>query len=77
MELGSRIKAWREHKGLSQRKLAALLDVTPQAVCMWESSKDWKNLPSTRNLTSFVVDVLGITMERFYGSVPKRKRAAA
>lgn len=73
MDLTSRLKAWREHKGLSQRKLAKLLDVTPQCVCMWESGN---NLPSHRNLTKFV-ELMGITMPRLYGPLPKPKKVAA
>ncbi len=74
MELGLRIATWREHKRLSQRKLAALVEVTPQAVCMWESAKSWQNLPSTRNLDK-VVEVLGLTMKQFYGRTPKAAEA--
>lgn len=76
MNLGLRIAAWRKERGLSQRKLAALIGVTPQAVCMWESKKDWQNMPSTRSLTK-LVEVLGVTMERFYGPLPKSKKRAA
>lgn len=43
---------------------------------MWESDADWRNVPSTRNLAK-IVGALGITMERFYGRVPKAKKAAA
>jgi transcriptional regulator with XRE-family HTH domain len=76
VDIGRRITAWREAKGLSQRKLAALVGVTPQAVCMWEKEATWQNVPSTRNLTKLVA-VFGITMERFYGEVPKPKKKAA
>jgi transcriptional regulator with XRE-family HTH domain len=73
MELGPRIAAWRKHRGLSQRKLAALIEVTPQAVCMWESGASWRNLPSTKNLNKLVA-ALGLTMQRFYGPPPGTKR---
>jgi hypothetical protein len=43
---------------------------------MWEKQAAWQNVPSTRNLTK-LVEVLGITMERFYGDVPKPKKRAA
>jgi transcriptional regulator with XRE-family HTH domain len=76
MDLGRRIQAWREARGLSQRKLAGLVGVTPQAVCMWEKEAIWQNLPSTRNLTK-LVKVFGISMERFYGPLPRPKKKAA
>jgi transcriptional regulator with XRE-family HTH domain len=76
VDIGRRITAWREAKGLSQRKLAQLVGVTPQAVCMWEKATPWQNLPSTRSLTKLVA-VFGITMERFYGDPPKSKKKAA
>lgn len=74
MYLGPRITAWREHKGLSQRKLAALVDVTPQAVCMWESAK-WRKTPSGKNLDK-LLEVLGLTYVKFYGPLPKKRRAS-
>jgi transcriptional regulator with XRE-family HTH domain len=73
MELSARIQAWRLHAGLSQRKLAALVDVSPASVCMWEKGQ---NIPSTRSLTR-LVGVLGLTMLKFYGTPPKTKKAAA
>lgn len=36
MNLGEKIKIWRENKNLSQEQLAALIGVSRQSVYMWE-----------------------------------------
>ncbi len=46
-ELGSRIRALRKERGLSQEALAQALEVSRQAVTKWE---DGSSLPSTANL---------------------------
>lgn len=73
MELGARMAAWRKHKGLTQLQVAQACDppVTVAAVSYWESND---TSPSQAHLRDFV-KLLGITMERFYGRVP-RSRAA-
>ncbi len=70
MNLGSRIAAWRKVKGLSERDVAQKLGITPPAVYQWE---DGKTVPSTKNLTKLVVEIFGISMERFYGRPPVAK----
>lgn len=72
MDDGARITAWREHLGLSQKELAAALDVVPATVCMWESS-DYDVAPSRKNLKQ-LLEVFKITRNRFYGPLPKAKR---
>ena len=76
MDLGARINVWRRHRKLSQRRLAALVGVTPQAVCMWEKQAKYENVPSTRNLAK-LVEVLGVSMTRFYGPLPKLRKVAS
>ncbi len=76
MDLGARINVWRRHRKLSQRRLAALVGVTPQAVCMWEKPSKYDNVPSTRNLAK-VIEALGVSMTRFYGPLPKLPKVAA
>lgn len=46
-ELGTRIRALRKERGLSQESLAQALEVSRQAVTKWE---DGSSLPSTANL---------------------------
>lgn len=46
-ELGTRIRALRKERGLSQEALAQALEVSRQAVTKWEDSS---SLPSTANL---------------------------
>lgn len=70
MDLGSRIAAWRKSKGLSQRELAEALGLTPPAIYQWE---DGTTVPSTTHLVA-MAELLGITMERFYGRPPRESK---
>ncbi len=72
MTLGSRIAAWRKAKGYSQGGLADAVGVTRAAVSQWEDSQ---TSPSQPHLET-VVKEFGLTMERFYGPIPKAKKAA-
>jgi len=72
MDLGARIAGWRKSKGLSERELAEKIGVTAPAVYQWE---DGKTIPSTKNLMA-IAELMGVTMERFYGRVPPQKRAS-
>jgi transcriptional regulator with XRE-family HTH domain len=78
MDVGARIAAWREAKGLSPQELAKRVGVSGPAVYQWEGSGETKTTPTTENLMK-VADALGITMEQFWGPLPtaKRKRAKA
>lgn len=71
MDLGARIAAWRKHFGLPQRDLAVAAGVTVSAVSYWESGK---TTPTQANLAA-IVEAFGLTMERFYGRVPKARAA--
>lgn len=80
MDLGSRIVAWRKHKGWTQQKLAKKLGLTPAAVCQWEAAKPGKGktepvAPRPKHLAA-MADAFGVTMQQFFGPVPKPKRAA-
>ena len=72
MDLAVRIAAWRRRHSWSQRKLAQLVGVTPQAVCMWET----RSIPPMPHNLAKLVEAFGITHERFYGRVPKPRKAA-
>lgn len=71
MELSERIKRWRESKDLTQAALADRLAISPAAVAQWELGQ---TTPSTKHLEK-LAETLGVTMERFYGRVPKVKAA--
>jgi len=73
MELGERIAGWRAWKGLTRRQLAMSLGVTAPAVYQWE---DGTTMPSLTHLEKFVLEILEISMERFYGRVPRAKAAS-
>jgi len=69
VHLAKRISVWRRARGLSQGDVARLVGITPEAVSQWESGKV---TPTYKNIERFV-DVLGLTMERFHGVLPKRR----
>lgn len=71
MELGIRLAAWRKSKGLSQGYVAKALGITRAAVSQWE---DGTTQPTQDNLAR-VVELFEISMERFYGRLPKAKAA--
>lgn len=73
MTIGQRIRAWRESRGLSERQLAEAIGVTPPAVYQWE--RHGKS-PTIANLQE-IADAIGVSMERFYGPIPKPKRKAS
>jgi transcriptional regulator with XRE-family HTH domain len=68
VNIGSRIAGWREAKKLTQQQLADEIGVTRAAVYQWELGQ---TVPSTRHVEK-VAEICGVTMERFYGRVPKR-----
>lgn len=67
--IGERIRKWRRWAGLSQGAVAEELEITPAAVSYWETGKA---CPRERNVERFA-DLLGISMERFYGAVPRSR----
>jgi transcriptional regulator with XRE-family HTH domain len=69
MDLGARLAAWRRSKGISQRDLAKSLGITHAAISQWE---DGATQPTQENLAK-VVDLFGLTMEKFYGRIPAAK----
>lgn len=76
MELGERIAAWRTVKGLSRDELAEKVGVTVAAVYQWEGTGEHKTKPSTDNLEK-IAEAFGVTLERFYGRLPKPKARVA
>ena len=56
---------------MSQKDLARAVDVSPGAVCAWIKGN---NGPSYKMLVA-IADALGLTMEQFFGRVPKAKAA--
>lgn len=72
MTLQERIKAWREHRDLSVADMARGVGVA------WESAYEWEreSTPKNENLEA-LVDFFGLTMEQFYGPLPKLQRRRA
>ena len=59
MELNERIKACRQHAGLTQEQVAEALDVSRQAVTKWENGK---SAPSTEKLFK-LAELFGTTVD--------------
>jgi len=76
MDLGTRLRLWREWKGLNQSQLAEAAGVSRSAMCQYEGAGKYKLSPSQGTLAA-IVDALGLSMEKFYGRTPKQKKAAA
>ena len=72
MDLADRIAGWRSARGLSQRALAKKVGVSAAAVAMWETGD---TSPTQDHLES-VVAAFGTTLQKFFGRVPKKLRAA-
>lgn len=73
MQLGERIKRWREgHAKISQAALARRVEVTRAAVSQWEMGDA---TPTTQRL-EHITEALGISLQRFWGSVPRRRRSS-
>lgn len=51
VEIGAKIKELREAKKMTQRELAELLNVTPQAVSKWERNKSYPDLDTLLRLS--------------------------
>lgn len=75
MELGERIAAWRKWKGWTVPRLAEAVGVTAAAAYQWEGTGKAKTSPAQPTLEK-IVAALGLTMERFYGRLPKAKAAS-
>lgn len=72
MDVGQRIAAWCDARGVDHHQLAEKIGVTYAAVYQWVTGR---TAPSLAMLEK-VAAALGITMERFYGRVPKPKAAS-
>ncbi len=70
MQLHERIRAWIQHVGLTRGEIADQIGVTPQAVSQWSCGT---HPPSTPHLQS-LVSMLGVSMEKFWGNIPKEKK---
>lgn len=68
----NRLREIREAKGLSQRKIADLIGVTPGSVSQWELGM--KNL-SLRNLIA-LADLLECTTDQILGREPPGRTSA-
>lgn len=70
MDLRTRIKRWRESRGLSKAELARRVGKTRSAIVQWEQGK---SAPS-RETTEALAGVFGVSIPAFWGSAPRAKR---
>ncbi|MBR2640606.1 MAG: helix-turn-helix transcriptional regulator [Oscillospiraceae bacterium] len=70
MELGKKIAHLRTQKGISQEKLAEMLDVTRQAVTKWENGK---SNPDTENLIR-LAEIFGCSLNELCGIETESKK---
>ena len=71
MTLGEKISDLRKRKGISQEKLAELLDVSRQAVTKWESGK---GNPDTENLIR-LSEIFGVSIDELCGKEAEKPKA--
>lgn len=71
MTLGEKISDLRKRKGISQEKLAELLDVSRQAVTKWESGK---GNPDTENLIR-LSEIFGVSLDELCGKEAEKPKA--
>jgi len=60
---------------MSQRALADKIGVTAGAISQFEGAGKKRSQPSIDTLND-IIEALGLTTERFYGRVPKTRRAS-
>ncbi|MDU5335530.1 helix-turn-helix domain-containing protein [Enterococcus sp.] len=72
VEIGAKIKELREAKKMSQKDLAAFLNVTPQAVSKWERNKSYPDLDMLVKLSQYFQvsadELLGNSKPSFFAS---------
>lgn len=72
MEIGKTIAELRKQKGISQEKLAEMLDISRQAVTKWESGKA---NPDTENLVR-LAEIFGVSVDEICRGETAEKPAA-
>ncbi len=70
MELGKKLSELRRKKGISQEKLAEMLDVSRQAVTKWESGK---SNPDTENLI-LIAEIFDVSLDELCKNEPKKDK---
>jgi transcriptional regulator with XRE-family HTH domain len=70
VNIASRLSSWIKWSGVSQRRLAAQIGVSPGAVTNWIKGD---SNPSLRHVEA-VAEVIGVPMSRFFGALPRERR---
>lgn len=76
MELGERIEAWCKATGKTYQDLADACGITVAAVYQWIGSGETTTKPKLGHLET-IVELFGVSMERFFGKVPPAKKVKA
>lgn len=78
VEIGKKIRELREAKKMSQKELAKLLNITPQAVSKWELDKSLPDLETLVKLCDYfqisIDQLLGNSKKSFFESLFSRKK---
>ena len=67
MKIGRRIARWRTLRGLTQRQFADVLGLSQPAVNHWEAG----NANPTVEHLEKIAKALGVSMQDFFGEVPR------
>jgi len=59
---GERIRILRMKRSMSQKELAEIMGVTPQAACKWEKDLSYPDITSVYRLSQ----VLGVTLDELF-----------
>lgn len=78
IEIGNRLKELRESKKMTQKDLAEILNVTPQAISKWERNKSYPDLDTLVKLSTYFQvstdSILGNAKRSFFDSLFSKKR---
>ena len=64
MELSQYILKYREQLGLSQEQLAEKLNISPQAIALWETGQEQPTIDTLKILAN----TFGVSIDQLYGN---------
>lgn len=68
ISIGTRVKTWREHRGISGPELAAEVGISRQAIHQIEQRGSAKIAT-----IELIAKAFGVSMQRFFGPLPRGK----
>lgn len=70
MQFGEKLKALRSQKGMTQKELAEIINISPQAVSRWENNEVEPSLETLRRLA----EIFDVSMDDLFGTEKKSKQ---